>query len=103
MRTRIILGLGLLLLGAAETVRAQEVIWRPAGSIPTSPPAIVGAPPVTLGKPRDLPSTSNYETPPRVVRGQFGDPPPPPPYVPGPTPPPASFPTPTGPAAADMV
>src|SRR4051794_35377237 len=92
MRSRILLSVGLGLLGLASSVHAQDVIWRPAKAVDNGPA-------VTLGQPRTLTTVSYAEPPPRIVRGQ--EPPPPPPYVPpgGPAP---VFPTPTGPAATNL-
>lgn len=82
MRMRILLVIGLVLLGSAANVRSQEVIWR-------------SAKPVTLGTPSPLPESSAVQ--PRVVRGQI----PPPPAFPGSTAPPV-YPAPGGPAGVDM-
>jgi hypothetical protein len=85
MRTRIWLGIGLILLGSVSNVHSQDVIWR-------------AAKPVTLGVPTPLPSDDAPTVAPRVVRGQM---PPAPPPFPGSAGPPV-FPTPGGAGSADM-
>lgn len=94
MRTRILLSVGLILLASGSAVRSQDVIWRPAN--PAS-----GSAPVTLGQPRALAAPGTIEAPPRMVRGQIGEPPPPPQFIPGAGGPPV-FVTPGGPGGADM-
>lgn len=92
MRSRSLLAIGLILLGSAANLGAQEVTWRAAR------PA-QNAAPVTLGKPLGTPVRDSAFRPvsletPRVVRGQIGDgSPPPPPTFPGSQGPPV-FPTP---------
>ena len=74
MRTRITIAVGLMLVGSAARVGAQDVVWRAAK--PTAPGAAI-----TLGQPTRLTSggaRGEVETPARVVRGQIGEPPPPP-------------------------
>lgn len=90
MRTRIIHGLVFLLTCSASSIGAQEVIWRPAR--PQSAPAT--SPGVSLGRSQPIANAAPTRTPssvvnnvgwemPRVVRGQAGDVPPPPPAFPG--------------------
>ena len=71
MRARIMLSVGLILLGYASAVQSQDVIWRAA------------TPAVTLGQPKPLAAPGMAEPPPRVVRGQITEPPPPPQFIPG--------------------
>jgi hypothetical protein len=88
MRTRIMIGIGLILLSLASSVHSQDVIWR-------------AAKPVSLGTPTPLSGSPASEAPPpRVVRGQIGEVPPAPAF-PGTAGPPV-FPTPGGPGGADM-
>ena len=86
MSTRILLGIGLILLGSAANAYSQDVIWR-------------AAKPVTLGTPQPLVESGLGGVAPRVVRGQM-PPPPPPPAFPGSGGPPV-FPTPGGISSAD--
>jgi hypothetical protein len=71
MRTRIVMGMALLLLGSASGGYAQDVIWRAAK--PASSNSVV-----SLGQPTPLSAAGVPEALPRVVRGQIGDVPPPP-------------------------
>ena len=78
MRNTIIIGVGLILLGSAASVRSQDVIWRAAQ------PAQSNAA-VKLGQPTPLGAAMSTDVvrpvgiqPPAVVRGQIGEPPPPP-------------------------
>jgi hypothetical protein len=84
MRARILLGIGLILLGSAANANSQDVIWR-------------AAKPVALGTPQPLSESGIADTAaPRVVRGQM----PPPPAFPG-SGGPSVFPTPGGSGSAD--
>jgi hypothetical protein len=65
MRARIILGIGLVLFGSISNCYAQDVVWRPARA-------------VTLGMPQPLTVAPPDQMPAPMVRGQIGDPPPPP-------------------------
>lgn len=80
MRTRITIGIGLLLVGALANVHAQDVSWRAAKPAPTSAT-------ITLGQPTRLPEDDAPAPTLRVVRGQIGEPPPAPPAFPGGGPP----------------
>ncbi len=89
MRSRIILALGVALLGSG--VHSQELTWRTAQPIQESAP-------VTLGKPLGVSVPAGAFRPiaaenPRLARGQVGDGSPQPPVFPGSQGPPV-FPTP---------
>ena len=91
MRSRILLGIGLILFGAVTNLHAQEVNWRAARPVSLGTPA-----PITLGTPTPI---TDFEALPRVVRGQIGQPPPPPTF-PGSGGPPVF--APGGPGSPDM-
>lgn len=98
MRTRIMLAVGLMLVGSTAVVHSQEVTWRPSKSGLAAP--------VSLGQPTPLPASGAFEAirpvsgeTPRVVRGQAGGPTTPPPPFPGAPAGPAAFPA--SPAGVD--
>src|SRR6266498_1246986 len=71
MRTRITIGMGLLLAGAVAGAQAQDVVWHAAKPAPTSAA-------ITLGQPSRLSTGDAPVEAARVVRGQINEPPPPP-------------------------
>jgi len=93
MRTRILLGIGLLLIGGAATGQAQDVVWRAA-----NPVSLDAQKAVSLGRPTPLADPGAPVPKPTVVRGQSGIPSPPP-YPGSGTP---VYPTPSGPAARNI-
>ena len=81
MRAKIVLGLGLMLVGSASTMQAQEVVWKAANPAQAAASLTLGRPqPVTPAGFVPIASPQDNAEMPRVVRGQS---PPPPPAFPG--------------------
>ncbi len=80
MRTKILVGIGLVLLGSATPLFSQDVVWKAS-----KPAESARIPAVSLGMPSPLSTRAAAEpipaeVAPRLVRGQGGSPPPPPKY-----------------------